>query len=105
MAVKTIRKRPFVTVGLGWFALSIIPMIGIIQTGPQAMADRFTYIPLIGLFISGAWSLREFGRQFPCRWLSPGLCGSTLVCLCCASQLQLQTWSNDSLLWEHCLSI
>jgi len=51
VAIRLIRKTPYVAVGWFWYLGTLVPVIGIVQVGGQAMADRFTYIPLIGIFI------------------------------------------------------
>ena len=53
------RRRPYLCVGWFWFVLTLVPVIGFVQVGMQAMADRYTYIPLIGLFVMGVWGLAE----------------------------------------------
>ena len=52
-----IRKRPWLAVGWFWFLGTLVPVIGLVQVGDQSMADRYTYVPLIGVFIMIAWSL------------------------------------------------
>ena len=54
------RKRPYLAVGWLWYVIMLIPVIGIVQVGEQAMADRYTYVPLIGVFVMIAWGAREF---------------------------------------------
>ena len=57
--VKEIRRAPYLAVGWFWYLGTLVPVIGIVQVGEQAMADRYTYVPLIGIFIAIAWSLPE----------------------------------------------
>jgi tetratricopeptide (TPR) repeat protein len=60
LSVKYFRSRPWFTVGWFWFLGTLVPVIGLVQVGAQSMADRYTYVPLIGLFIIIAWGLFEF---------------------------------------------
>ncbi|MBW1942187.1 MAG: glycosyltransferase family 39 protein, partial [Deltaproteobacteria bacterium] len=58
-AIRAVKKRPYITVGWFWYIGTLIPVIGLIQVGQQALADRYTYIPLIGLFIIVAWGVPD----------------------------------------------
>jgi len=58
-ALLNVKKRPYVLVGWLWYIGTLIPVIGIVQVGSQAMADRYTYFPLIGLFIIISWLLYD----------------------------------------------
>lgn len=58
-AIKSARSRPYVMVGWFWYFITLIPVIGLIQVGKQAMADRYTYVPLIGIFVLIAWGLPD----------------------------------------------
>ena len=61
-----IRRRPHLLVGWLWYLGTLVPVIGLMQVGGQAMADRYTYLPLIGIYMAVAWSLHEF-----IQWLQP----------------------------------
>ena len=58
-ALRAVRRRPYLTVGWLWYLGTLVPVIGLVQVGSQAMADRYTYIPLIGIFIMIAWGVPE----------------------------------------------
>jgi protein O-mannosyl-transferase len=60
MAIIVRKRAPFVTVGWTWYLITLVPVIGIVQVGEQAMADRYSYVPLIGLFLLIAWGVPEF---------------------------------------------
>ena len=105
-AVGLARKRPYVFVGWFWFAGMLVPVIGVVQWGLHAMADRFTYMPLIGLFIIVAWAVGdvvETGRAS--KWLAGGV--AVLVLGACAFRtgLQLQYWKNSESLFRHTLTV
>jgi hypothetical protein len=63
ISIRLIRKTPYFAVGWFWYLGTLIPVIGIVQVGGQAMADRFTYIPLIGIFIVIAWGYQSLYRS------------------------------------------
>jgi tetratricopeptide (TPR) repeat protein len=63
-AVRAARDRPWLTVGWLWFLGTLVPVIGLVQVGSQAMADRYTYVPMIGLSVAVAWSARELIGRF-----------------------------------------
>ncbi len=60
---RSARTRPYLAVGWLWYLVTMLPMIGIIQTGRHGMADRFTYIPLIGIFMAVTWGVAEYGSM------------------------------------------
>ena len=63
------RQRRWLIMGWLWYLGTLVPVIGLVQAGPQAMADRFTYVPMLGLFVAGVWGLAELSRHFPFgRW-------------------------------------
>src|SRR6185369_8131561 len=80
------RKRPYLIAGWSWFVLTLLPVIGIVQVGYQWHADRFTYVPAIGLAILVAWSVRDLLASRPALRL-PGVAAAALVlvALTCAS--------------------
>ena len=59
ISIRLIRKAPYFAVGWFWYLGTLVPVIGIVQVGEQAMADRYIYIPLIGIFIIVAWGVPE----------------------------------------------
>ena len=65
--IRTAKRFPYLAVGWLWFAGTLVPVIGIVQVGSQAMADRYTYIPLIGLFVMAAWGIPELLKKWRYR--------------------------------------
>ncbi len=105
-AFKTRQRLPYVSVGWLWFLGTLVPVIGIVQVGSQAMADRYTYIPLIGLFIILVWGshdllARGHGRQIPL--IATALL--VLAGLTAASWMQSRYWRNSSVMWTHTLQV
>lgn len=102
VCLRIIRQYPYLTVGWLWFLGTLVPVIGIVQAGSQAMADRFTYIPLIGLFIIIAWSIHEALMDHPYRkMILIFLTITILSSLGCVTYRQVQYWQNSISLFKH----
>jgi tetratricopeptide (TPR) repeat protein len=93
-------------VGWLWYLGTLVPVIGLIQVGAQAMADRYTYIPLIGLFIMVAWGIPEVmnGRRFK-RTAMVVAAGAIVFILMIKTSIQVGYWQNSAVLFEHALDV
>lgn len=101
-----IRRFPFLAVGWFWYVVMLLPVIGLIQVGRQAMADRYTYLPLIGLFLMTIWLASETGARSPARTRALAvITGLVLLSLCAISSLQIGHWRNGVTLFTHALSV
>jgi Flp pilus assembly protein TadD len=98
------RRRPYLPVGWLWFLGTLVPVIGLVHVGTQARADRYTYFPLVGVFILAAWALAQLARRR--HWHRPAtvLCGLVLLGLGVASWAQAHYWKDSLTLWEHALA-
>ena len=100
------RARRYLVVGWLWFLGTLVPMIGIITVGEQAMADRFAYIPFVGLFIAVVWTVNEvvWESRISSAWVAAG---ATLVLLASGwvSSHQLRYWRDEETLWRYTLSV
>ena len=98
--------RPWLLVGWLWFCVMLLPVIGLVQVGSQAMADRYTYLPLIGVFIMLAWGAAEFLPRFRVWRLSPTL-GALLLLYAClvGARFQLKHWRNTTALFTRALEV
>ncbi len=102
--------RRYAVVGWFWYGISLLPVIGIIQAGSQALADRYTYVPLIGLFIVIAWGggeminrLRPTGRAvMPIAGIVVGV---TLLVTAVAARRATAVWHDPTTLYEHALAV
>jgi hypothetical protein len=103
-ALLTLRRRPYILVGWLWFVGMLVPVIGLVQVGGQALADRYTYMPLIGVFIIVAWGLRDLPARIP-RGAVEAI--ALVVVLVCAfrSRAQAQYWSDGETLWRHAVEL
>ncbi|MGB7921656.1 MAG: tetratricopeptide repeat protein [Pyrinomonadaceae bacterium] len=100
------RKFPYLPVGWLWYLGTLVPVIGLVQVGQQAMADRYAYVPLIGLFIIIAWGVEDLSRRLPSRryWLA-GAAVALLIALTFATRWQLRYWQNSITLFERALDV
>jgi tetratricopeptide (TPR) repeat protein len=98
------RRYPYLLVGWLWYMGSLVPVIGIVQPGTQAMADRYTYIPLIGLFILGGWGAADlFGRRHREAYLASA--AAVIIAMGLVSWAQVQHWKDSVSLFEHTVRV
>jgi Tfp pilus assembly protein PilF len=100
------RDRRFLAVGWFWFLGSLVPMIGLVQVGFQAIADRYAYIPFIGLFLMITWLAADWAqaRQISAGWLAiPAVC--CLLALGTLTYRQVGYWHDSSSFWLHTLAL
>ncbi len=104
--IRRVYGRPWLTVGLLWYLGTMVPVIGLVQVGSQAMADRYTYLPSIGIFIIVAWGAAELGSKLPYRRMVLGtLAGLVLTALFICTKAQVRYWQNDVTLFGHALEV
>lgn len=102
------KSLPFLSVGWLWFGISMVPVIGFVQVGPQALADRYTYIPYIGLSIMVA-----FGAPLLARYLWPrrqalllgGLAVAAVAAMAYGTARYLPHWRNDTAFWARTVEV
>ena len=100
------RIRPYLMVGWLWFLGTLVPVIGIVQVGGQIMADRYFYIPSIGLFIALVFGLADIAKSWRvATLLSAGAAAAVLVILAMLTNAQIQRWRNSFTLFEHTLAV
>jgi tetratricopeptide (TPR) repeat protein len=107
MVLRQLRRHPFLAVGWFWYLIMLIPVIGFIQVGGQAMADRYTYLPFIGPFIMIVWCAGEAVPTtsiFHARALVVAAVG-ILVILCGLAFVQVSYWSDSITLFTHTLTV
>jgi tetratricopeptide (TPR) repeat protein len=98
--------RPWLMVGWFWFLGTLVPVIGFVQVGSQAMADRYTYIPLIGLFIAVVWDIRQgLGGGRAARVFGGAVAIASLAACALLTQNQLGFWRDDVSLWQRAASV
>ncbi|MGA9527838.1 MAG: tetratricopeptide repeat protein [Terriglobales bacterium] len=100
------REQRYLIVGWFWFLGSLVPMIGLVQVGDQAMADRYAYLPFIGLFLMIVWLLADIAhaREISPRWLAiPAI--SCLLLLATLTYRQAGYWHDTESLWRRTLEL
>jgi len=96
---------PWLFTGWCWFVVTLIPVIGIVQVGVQSMADRFTYIPHIGLFIAIVWSCAELAPRLGISRALSAAAAIAIALLAFAAHAQVAYWSGNVPLFEHALAV
>jgi tetratricopeptide (TPR) repeat protein len=106
LAVWQRRRRPYLAVGWLWFTGMLVPVLGLVQVGEQSMADRYTYLPQIGLFVALAWGARDLARARPrLRRALAVATPAVLVALAAASAFQLRHWRDGRSVFSHALAV
>jgi tetratricopeptide (TPR) repeat protein len=98
LAFLAVRRAPYVTVGWLWYLGTLVPVIGLVQVGGQAMADRYTYLPSIGLFLIVAWGLPE-------RKTAMVAVAAAVLALAIGTRLQLRHWVDSEALFRHAAAV
>lgn len=100
------RKRPYLITGWGWYLIMLLPVIGLVQVGDQALADRYTYLPQIGIVLAITWTAAEATagiRQLQ-RFVALTAVAVTVTLAWCACY-QTRYWRNSESLWMHTLAV
>ena len=106
LVIRFAKKQKCLFIGWFWFVGTLVPVIGLVQIGGQSIADRYTYISYIGLFIMIAWGLSELLLKWPYRKIALGV--SMLIVLTAmgiAAHRQVSYWKNSSTLFSHALAV
>jgi protein O-mannosyl-transferase len=99
-------RRPYLTVGWMWFLGTLLPVIGIVQVGMQGMADRYPYIPAVGIFLMVVWGLDELaGRVKDNLRARIGVIAAALIALAIVTEKQLSYWKTNFAIWQHTLEV
>ena len=100
------RRFPFLLMGWLWFLGTLVPVIGLVQSGDQAMADRFTYVPSLGVLILAVWGAYELTRRWRCHVIALSVAGSAAIVLCLVlTRQQLGYWQDSEALFRHALEV
>lgn len=100
------RRRPYLALGWLWFLGMLVPVLGLVQVGSQAMADRYTYLPTIGLTIALVFGSAELLRRLSLpRWLGPVLATVLIVATAQAGREQAKVWRSSFRLYTHAVAI
>ena len=109
-AIYASRTRPYVTTGWFWYLGTLVPVIGLVQVGMQSHADRYTYIPMVGLSIILAWGAADVVNQWVAKWprTAPAIAAAALVsCAVCMAVAWSNAayWRNSETLYQHAIDV
>ena len=100
------RRYPFLLMGWLWFVGTLVPVIEVVQSGEQAMADRFTYVPSLGVLILAIWGAYELTRGWRHQAMVLSVAGSAAIVLCIGlTRQQLGYWKDNETLFRHALEV
>ncbi|MEW6305430.1 MAG: tetratricopeptide repeat protein [Verrucomicrobiota bacterium] len=104
VAVRGAARRPYGLTGWLWFVGILVPVIGLVQAGGQSLADRYTYVPTLGIILAGVWIARDLGASLP-RAIKFTLAAIALAACIAGTRAQLHHWRNSETLFTHALAI
>jgi tetratricopeptide (TPR) repeat protein len=100
------RRQRYLAVGWCWFLGTLVPMIGLVQVGAAAMADRYAYLPCIGIFVMLCWSVGEALDKRPFSLVLPAVpAAAILLALAVVTHRQLDYWKDNVVLWSHTVQV
>ena len=105
LAVWLSRRRPYLFTGWFWFLGTLLPVIGLVQVGNQAMADRYTYFPAIGLSVAIVWTLLELSARCYHIWILSGVAILSLGASAWKTDSQLGYWRDSETLFRHAIRV
>jgi tetratricopeptide (TPR) repeat protein len=98
--------RPYLLTGWLWYLGMLVPVVGIVQVGEQARADRYTYLPQIGLYLALTWLIVDLAKTWRVGRELLAICASTLVLLLSwLASVQASYWKSSETLWDHALAV
>jgi Flp pilus assembly protein TadD len=100
------RAQPYLAVGWFWFLGMLAPAIGLVQVGIQSMADRYSYLPLVGISIIVVWGLSDMLAQYHAgRWILGAAAGVAITACIVLTPLQVLHWHDSDSLFEHAIAV
>ncbi len=103
--IRLARERPYLAVGWFWYLGTLVPVIGLVQVGMQTMADRYTYIPLIGIFIALAWTGWDLASRWRVPWVGLATASALMLAACCViTRQQLAWWTSSESLFRRMIT-
>jgi tetratricopeptide (TPR) repeat protein len=105
LAVQQVQARRWIAFGLAWYAISVLPVLGLVQVGEQARADRYTYLPLVGFLVAVVWSAAELAESTRRAWMGPTIGGLAVGACAALAVPQAATWRNSVALHERAVAV
>jgi tetratricopeptide (TPR) repeat protein len=105
-ALRQMKNRPYFLVGWLWYLGTLVPVIGVVRIGDHAFADRYTYVPLIGLFLICVWGANELVKKLHInKWVAVGFSIIILSILSLVTLKQATYWKSDIVLFQHAIEV
>ena len=105
-AVLTRKRHPYLAMGWFWYLIALLPVSGLVQIGEHAMADRYTYIPLVGVFIAVTWLVSDFfSVRKKAKAVLPVVAGIVLIACVVLTTAQIRRWKDDVTLFRYAISV
>jgi len=105
-SIRSFKQHPYVAVGWFWYLGTLIPVIGLIQVGAQGMADRYTYIPLTGLFIIASWGMPDLLKKWHYSRIILVIFSIIIIfAFSTRSYFQIKHWENNSAVFENAVKV
>ncbi|MGA2068242.1 MAG: tetratricopeptide repeat protein [Thermoguttaceae bacterium] len=102
----TARRRPYAAVGWFWYLGALVPAIGLVQVGTQGMADRYTYLPLVGIYIAIVWTAKETAERWPRVRTALAVAGpAVLAAYALLAWIHVGYWRDTYALFEHAIRV
>jgi tetratricopeptide (TPR) repeat protein len=101
LASRARRRAPYLSAGWAWYLVTLAPVIGIVQVGNQASADRYTYVPLIGIFVAIVWGAAHLARTAAVRRVALAAGVAIVIAYASAARAQVRVWRDDVALWTR----
>ena len=100
------RSRPYLAVGWLWYLVMLLPVVGILQVGNQAYADRYTYLPILGVLLAVVWGISDWAAPRPAaRGAAIAVGCLALIALALTTRRQISYWRDNKTLYEHALAV
>ncbi len=100
------KERPYLITGWLWYLGMLVPVIGLIQVGAQARADRYTYLPQIGLYLAATWAIADLSRSWPHRRKVLSILATAVIgLLAWRASSQTSYWKNSETIWNRTLAV
>jgi tetratricopeptide (TPR) repeat protein len=106
LVLANIRKRPYLLTGWLWYGITLVPVIGLVQVGNQSMADRYSYLPSVGISMMLAWAAAEFSSRWPARKIILSVLSGVLAAgMILGTRNQTAYWKDTETLYRHTLAV
>src|SRR5262249_10745682 len=104
-AIALRREHPYLVTGWFWYLGMLVPVIGVVQVGSQAHADRYTYLPQIGVYLALTWMIADLEKSWRRQWILAATATAAIAFLSWSAWIQTSYWHESESLWKHMLAV